>query len=81
VTVTVRYFAAAREAAGLSAETVDLPAEATVTTLLRDLVRRHPGLSALVGTLRVARSDRFVQPGTLLLEGDDVALIPPVSGG
>jgi molybdopterin synthase catalytic subunit len=81
VTVTVRYFAAAREAAGVAAEPVPLAGERTVSALLADLERRHPTLGPLVGTLRVARAERFVRPDEVLADGDTVALIPPVSGG
>jgi molybdopterin converting factor subunit 1 len=79
VIVHVRYFAAAREAAGRETEAVEVEAEATVADLLGILERRHAPLSRL--RLRAAVGVRFAAPGARLAPGDEVALIPPVSGG
>ena len=81
MTVHVRYFAAAREAAGTDSERIDLEAGATITGLLDALRRRHPALVPLAGTLRFAIGERFVPAETALSDGDTVVLIPPVSGG
>jgi molybdopterin synthase sulfur carrier subunit len=80
-TVTVRYFAAAREAAGRESETVPLPVGATVAALFADLARRHPALRPLEGGLRFAVGEAFAQADAPLQDGDTVVLIPPVSGG
>jgi molybdopterin converting factor subunit 1 len=79
--VTVRYFAAAREAAGLEGETADLPDAATVETLRRWLRARHPALAPVEAACRYAVDEAFAAPATRLREGAVVALIPPVSGG
>jgi molybdopterin converting factor subunit 1 len=77
----VRYFAAAREAAGTEAEDVELESGATVDGLLARLRERHPDLVSLAGTLRFAIGERFVTAETALSDGDTVVVIPPVSGG
>lgn len=79
--VDVRYFAAAREAAGLERESIALDAGATVDLLRERLLVAHPSLEALGAGLRIAVGQQFASADTPLVEGDEVALIPPVSGG
>ena len=79
ITVTVRYFAAARERAGLTSEALRLPRGATVAELLAALLEKRPGLSSLSRHLRV--DEEFAAPTHVLDDGVEVALIPPVAGG
>ena len=79
--VTLRYFAAAREQAGLSSESLDLPAGATGADALGAAIAAHPALASIARHLRLAIDQEFA-PGTALLrDGAEVALIPPVAGG
>jgi molybdopterin converting factor subunit 1 len=79
--VTVRLFALYRERAGADALTIDVPPGGRVADLLSLLGERCPRLSPLVDHTRVAVNHEFVEPSHILHEGDEVALIPPVSGG
>jgi len=79
--VDVRYFAAAREAAGRDVESLALEDGATVASLRALLLVRHARLRALGEGLRVAVDEHFATDDLALSEGDVVALIPPVSGG
>lgn len=79
--VQVRYFAALREAVGLSEESLDVPAGTRVDDLLALLAARRGPVAAQRSSLRLAVGTRFAQPGQALCEGDEVALLPPVSGG
>ena len=79
--VTMLYFAAARERAGVPAETLELPDGATAADALKLCSERHPPLAAIVGKLRIAVDQDFAQPDRKLHDGSEVALIPPVSGG
>ena len=79
--VTILYFAAARERAGLSTESLDLPDGATAAQALAAACERHPALQALAGKLRLAVDQDFAPPDRKLRDGCEVALIPPVSGG
>jgi molybdopterin converting factor subunit 1 len=79
--VQVRYFAAAREAAGCPEETVEVASGATVSDLRDVLFARHEALAPLEKGLRFAVAERFRDLDAALAEGDLVALIPPVSGG
>jgi molybdopterin synthase catalytic subunit len=81
ITVRVRAFALLREALGAAELAVTLPAGADVAALLKRLADDHPdaGLPGRRFTTAVNRS--YAPPETILADGDEVALIPPVSGG
>lgn len=81
VTIKILYFAAARERAGLDVETIELDAPLHVDALVTRLCEARPRLAAIRGALRVARNLEFVTGETEVADGDEIALIPPVSGG
>jgi MoaE-MoaD fusion protein len=81
VPVSILYFAAARERAGVAEEQLSLPAPATVRALLELLAARHVALVPLLPHLRVAVNQSFVGLDDAVPEGAEVALIPPVAGG
>lgn len=79
--VTLLYFAAARERAGLPRETIDLREGATAADARDAACAAHPGLKAIVDKLRLAVDQEFASPERGLRDGSEVAFIPPVSGG
>ncbi|MBS1149489.1 MAG: Molybdenum cofactor biosynthesis protein MoaD / Molybdenum cofactor biosynthesis protein MoaE [Myxococcaceae bacterium] len=79
--VTLRYFAAARERAGCSEERVLLADGAPVRELLQALCTLHPALVPLLPHLRVAVNQEFSSLDAKVPAGAEVALIPPVAGG
>lgn len=79
--VRVRLFARLREEAGEEALTLRLEEGATARDAYRRLRERHPGLEADQGLLRVARNLDLCDWDAVLREGDELAFIPPVSGG
>jgi molybdopterin converting factor subunit 1 len=80
--VSVRLFAMLREAAGRDALEVELPEDATVAELLAAVGRRD-GLGVVTSRMTVvaAVNREYVDRCHRLRPGDQVALIPPVSGG
>ena len=80
-TITVLYFAAARERVGLPRESLELPPGARVTDVLRLLATRHPALAPLLPHLRVAVNQEFSSAEAEVPAGAELALIPPVAGG
>lgn len=78
--IRARLFARLREQAGTDSEEVDL-AGATVEALYRALRERHPALEADLRLIRPARNETFADWSERLVDGDEVAFIPPVSGG
>jgi molybdopterin converting factor subunit 1 len=79
IRVRVRLFASYREAAGTGSLDAPLAAGATVADLVEELSVQVPTLRSARGL--VAVNHTYVQPGYVLHDGDEVALIPPVSGG
>jgi molybdopterin converting factor subunit 1 len=80
MSVTVLYFAAAREAAGAARETLE-PAPPTVGELRRRLLSVRPGLGPVLSRSRVAVDGQFAGDEAPLRDGAEVAIIPPVAGG
>jgi molybdopterin converting factor subunit 1 len=80
--VEVRLFAMLRERAGTGAVTVELPDGATVREALDAVGDRH-GLGELIAAMPVvmAVNREYAEEGDPLSAGDELALIPPVSGG
>ncbi len=80
--LTVLYFAAVRDLVGTDQEVLDVPATvSTVATLSEHLARVHPELEGRLGYVRFARNEEFAGPTDGVVDGDTIALIPPVAGG
>ena len=82
INVTVRYFAAARAAAGLEHETVAVRSGATVTDLLAALGRRDQKLAAILDRCSYLCDGIAVRDaGKPLLTNQTVDVLPPFAGG
>ncbi|MFH1496936.1 MAG: molybdopterin converting factor subunit 1 [Verrucomicrobiota bacterium] len=79
--MTILYFAHARRITGCAEETIAAAAPFTVDQLWAELLSRHPGLSALRASCRLACNQQFAAADTMIQPADEVAVIPPVSGG
>ncbi len=79
--VTVTLFAALREAAGESPIHLSPPPGARVGSLWPMLVERFPDLAPHGAFVAFAVNHAYVKPDHPLRDGDEVALLPPVSGG
>lgn len=81
ITVTVKLFAAYQEVCGLSELVLKLP-KGTPVVVIGDRIRaEHPELNQWQSLTRYGINLQFVEPNTVLQDGDEVVLIPPVSGG
>ena len=79
--VTIRLFARLRELAGAAEMTRDVPAGATVGSVWSTLVTEFPALAPYTALVSGAVNDEYARTATPVGEGDDVAFLPPVSGG
>lgn len=79
--VSVRLFATFREAAGTGAGEVDVVPGTTVAQLWEELQVQYPRLKPMSGISAFAVNGCYSKPGVSLNDGDEVAFIPPVSGG
>ena len=78
---TVKLFAALRELIGASELTLDVADGQTVDGLFRELCSRYPRLADYDSSLFYSVNAEYVSPDYALQDGDEVAFIPPVSGG
>jgi len=81
MTLTVMLFAAARELAGAESVLIGLPSGSTVAQLRTELARRFPALAALLGRSALAVNHDYAEDDRILWPTDELAVIPPVSGG
>ena len=79
--VTVQLFALLREKAGTDRLDLDLPDGADVNQAVEALRYQHPALAPYLDNLRFSLNLDFVEADAPLRAGDEVVLIPPVSGG
>lgn len=81
ITVAVKLFAAYQEAYGVSELLLDLPEGTTVMQVCDRLLQKYPELEQWRSLTRFGVNLQFVASETELKDGDEVVLIPPVSGG
>jgi molybdopterin converting factor subunit 1 len=79
--ITVKFFASYRDIAGRSEETQVMSEGATVSVLLLLLKEEYPKLGSLNDNIIVSVNKKYAREDVVLKEGDEVALLPPVSGG
>ena len=79
--VTVRLFARLRDLAGSGELVRDVATPATVETIWRSLVEEMPGLRDYERTMSVAVNADYAKMSAKVSDGDEVAFLPPVSGG
>ena len=79
--VTIRLFARLRDLAGSGELVRDVPGPATVDSVWRTLVAEMPALGEYERTMSVAVNADYSRMSAAVSEGDEVAFLPPVSGG
>lgn len=81
INITVLYFASAKDATGMRKESIELPEATTIRDLLSKITSTHPGIINVLKTMQIAVNYKVVNVDAVLNEADEVALLPPVSGG
>lgn len=79
--VNLRYFAAVRELLGRSKDVRDVPDGASVGAVLDELQTAEPRMASMRGRVMLMVNQGYVREDHVLNDGDELALIPPVSGG
>ncbi len=77
----VLFFAQSREAAGCDAFTLEFAKPVTESEFWAELIHQFPGLGVHQKTARLARHETYLQKDEWLNPSDEIAVIPPVSGG
>ena len=79
--VQILFFGMLRELAGRASDTVDMAEGASVADVLRHYEEQIPRLRESLPSLALAVNQQYAAPDTKLSAGDEIALLPPVSGG
>ena len=78
--ISIKLFAIAREMTGKTGLQLELPEAATVETALANLREVYPKFAEL-NSFMVAINQEYAERTDMLHDGDELAIIPPVSGG
>lgn len=79
--VKIRLFASQREVVGQRELELDMPEGSTAGDVVTRLTNEYPRLARVATSTMLAVNREYVDQKTELKEGDEVALLPPVSGG
>jgi molybdopterin synthase catalytic subunit len=77
----VLFFGPLRDIVGVAEDSRQVPLPVTVGQLFEHYAEHFPRLRELRRSIVIARNERFCDPSTELADGDEVAFLPPVSGG
>jgi molybdopterin converting factor subunit 1 len=77
----ILFFAQLKDAAGCDAAELETPTPLDAAQLWTELVKNFPKLAAHRPSVRLARNREYATAETIFSNADEVALIPPVSGG
>jgi len=80
IAVRVRFFARLRELAGNETEALQVPPGSRLQDVYETLRGKHAALP-LRESVRAAHNQEFADWSTVVQDGDEVAFVPPVSGG
>lgn len=79
--ITVRFFAILKDRAGVSESSIELPANSTVAAGLDAIRVQFPAVANDLKRSAIAVNRSYSDSQKVLNDGDELALIPPVSGG
>ena len=79
--IRVLFFGQLKDICGRAQDDIELPENATAGSVFRYYAAEFPKLSSMAGSIVLARNQEFTTSAALLSAGDEVAFLPPVSGG
>ncbi len=81
MTIKLKFFAILHDLAGVRESALELPEGATVAIAADAIARQFPTITKHLPRIAFAVNQEYRSKETVLREGDEIALIPPVSGG
>src|SRR6202790_2860603 len=81
VRIRVLFFGVIRDVVGLREDTLDIPDGGSLGSVFEHYAAQFPRLREMAASTVLALNQQFSSPAAPLADGDEVALLPPVSGG
>jgi MoaE-MoaD fusion protein len=81
IRISILYFATVKDATGIRMELIDLSNDTSIREMLSKISIIYPKLKHILNNIQISVNYRIVDLNTVLKEGDELALLPPISGG
>jgi MoaE-MoaD fusion protein len=79
--VQILFFGVLKDIVGKSGTILDMPEGASIDGLVQRYVSEFPRIGGMISSMAIAVNQQYAATNTILKDGDEVALLPPVSGG
>jgi molybdopterin converting factor subunit 1 len=81
IRITILYFASVKDITGVKKETMNLTPDTSIKKLLEKISLNYPAIKSISNVVKISINYKMMDMNTILKDGDEVALLPPVSGG
>ncbi len=81
IRISILYFANVKDATGVRKDAIDLPQDTPIKKLLTKISITYPNIKGMLNNIQISVNYKVVNMNTILKDGDEVALLPPISGG
>ena len=81
ISINLLYFAFVKDKTGVEFDLLDLPSDTSVKSLMKIILEKYPSLGNIIDMIQISVNYKIVDVDTILKDGDEIAFLPPISGG